>query len=68
MLGPFLMSDDGECQTESDPGLSHLETLVPAMAPRDVLYEAMIILQRKITQCLTGQGHFRDMSGVQRDK
>lgn len=54
-------------QTKSDSGLSYLKALVPAVAPRDALYEAMIIPQRKITQCLTGQGHLKDVNGSQRN-
>lgn len=62
------MGDQWEMPDQVTPLLSLLETLVPTMAPRDLFPEAMRILQNKITQILTGQGHFQDVNGAQRDE
>lgn len=66
-LCPTEWGTTEKCQAKSDPGLSPLQTSVPEMAPRDILYEGMIILQRTMTQCLPGQVYFRDVSGAQKD-
>jgi hypothetical protein len=54
-------------QTKLDLELSHLKTSVLAIAPRDILHDAMIVLQRKIIQCLIPQEHFKDLNGAQKD-